>query len=329
SVPDGPALGPTPRTPPTNGTGDVQPTNGSSTVTPPAPVAPDVAPATDPTGNEPMVTPAVDNETTDDTGVNPVDPQDTGPTPTTDTADTGPEPDDNTGDGNPQPDVDQNGKANAAPGESTNAVQDYLRLGEIRILNNNWGSAERGCDTQMSVFVNPDKSFGWDFNRGGCGGGGSQPDFPQIEFGIHPFGIGHELVTSPEFSSTTLLPLQIGAIETASVNVRNLATSPNAARSWHITYESWLSEEDPVNHPNPQVYAELMTFWGWQNGRWPEETGAVGNGANDKVPSAGRNYTLWVQNDSWADGKWRYFQFRDDSGPQGSFNGTLDVKPFL
>jgi hypothetical protein len=234
----------------------------------------------------------------------------------------------------PAPDVDQNGKGNAQPGDMTSTAQDYLRLGEIRILNNNWGSEDLGCNAPMSVFVNQDSSFGWNFSRGDCDTAGSnaKPDFPQIEFGIHPFGIGHQDVTSPEFSSTTLLPLQIKDIQSASVNVQNLTANFQSESSWNITFEFWLSERDPVNDPAPGVYAELMTFWGWQEGRWPAPPngmGPRGTGAGDQVPSGDKTYTLWVQDDNWAEGRWRYFQFRADDGPQKSFNGTLDVKAFL
>src|SRR5690606_9579845 len=162
---------------------------------------------------------------------------------------------------------------NAPLGTSSDISQDYIRLGEIRILNNNWGSEDLGCfapTSTMSVFVNQDGSFGWTFNRGDCAQptDSSHPDFPQLEFGIHPFGIGSPLVTSPEFSSTTLLPLQISQINSASVKVDNLSINLQNQDSWNITMEFWLSEGNPLE-PNTKVYAELMTWWGWDQGRWP------------------------------------------------------------
>ncbi len=245
------------------------------------------------------------------------------------------EPVDEMGGEETQPDVDQNGKMNAAPGDSTGVAQDYLRLGEIRILNNNWGSAERGCDSQMSVFVAEDRSFGWTFNRGACGGGGSQPDFPQVEFGIHPFGIGSSLATSPEFTSTTLLPAQIKNISSASVNVDNLRISLQGQQAWNITMEFWLSERDPVNDPSPGVYAEIMAFWGWQNMRWPCDSNDDGfeDLDGDSVQAGNMAYKLCHKRDDWANNQWRYFQFRAGDGSDGnistSFNGTIDVKAFL
>jgi hypothetical protein len=221
-------------------------------------------------------------------------------------------------------------KPNATPGTMTSTNQDYLRLGEMRIINNNWGSEDLGCGDKstMSVFVNQDKTFGWSFNRGDCDTAASnaKPDFPQLEFGIHPFGIGDERATSPEFSSTTLLPIQIKDVQSMTVAIQNLTASFQQESSWNITFEFWISERNPLE-PNPGVYAELMTFWGWQNGRWPMMP--MGNGSGSKVNSGSKSYSLWVQDDNWGNGQWRYFQFRADDGPQKSFNGTLDVKPFL
>jgi hypothetical protein len=227
-------------------------------------------------------------------------------------------------------DVDAMGKANAKPGAMTSTKRDYLRLGEIRLLNNNWGSAELGCNAPMSVFVNQDKTFGWTFNRGNCDTGNTnqKPDFPQIEFGIHPFGKGNALVTSPEFSSTTLLPLQIKSITSASVTIDSLNIQLQKEGSWNITFEFWLSERNPVTDPNPGVYAELMTFWGWQAKRWPDQTPSLKNAPAADISSGGKTYKLMVQDDAWASG-WRYFQFRASDGPQKSFNGKVDVKPLL
>ncbi len=244
--------------------------------------------------------------------------------------------------GGAPPDLDENGKGIAQLGDSTDVPQDYLRLGEIRILNNNWGSEDLGCfapTSTMSVFVDDGGSFGWNFNRGDCADNGnpgamppvqpdtSHPDFPQVEFGIHPFGIGDADVTSPEFSSTTLLPLQLKDITSASVTLDNLNITLGGRSSWNLAMEFWLSEGDPRQPSGSvDVHTELMAWWGWNQGRWPC------NSNPDRV-EAGQGYTLCHQDDAWAGGRWRYYQFRAGDGSDGNisqqFSGTINVKAFL
>lgn len=334
-------------------------TSPQATVAPsgPGPVVGPVGPSSSAPGPASSATGAtLPGPTPTASGVSPTGPSSTAPSPSTTgvgpTGSTGPAPiptaptgptagqdtgGETTGEPAPQPDVDMNGKPNAAPGSMSDVAQDYLRLGEIRILNNNWGSEDLGCTaptSTMSVFLNQDNSFGWNFNRGDCAGpmDSSHPDFPQVEFGIHPFGIGGPLVTSPEFSSTTLLPLPLSSIQSASVTVDNLTINLQNQDSWNITFEFWLSESDP-REPNPRVYAELMTWWGWDAGRWPcdmNNDGMVDYG--DRVSAGSMDYTLCHQSDNWADG-WRYYQFRAGDGSDGNikrdFNGKVDVKALL
>lgn len=235
------------------------------------------------------------------------------------------------------PATDMNGKANWKPGDMTSTSKDYLRSCEARLINNNWGATELNCSgssNQYSVFINNDGALGWNFNRGVCdpANSGAKPDFPEVEFGIHPFGNGSSLATSPSFSTTTLLPLQIKDIQKASVTVKNLSIQLQQQTSWDSTFEFWLSERNPVTDPNPGVYAEIMTFWGWQANRWPDCSMCMappGKGLNDQVSAGSKSYKLIVQSDTWADGKWRYFQFRATDGSQTNFNGTVDVKALL
>lgn len=234
------------------------------------------------------------------------------------------------------PETDMNGKANWKPGDMTSTSKDYLRSCETRLINNNWGAVELNCSgssNQYSVFVNTDGSFGWNFNRGVCDpqASGAKPDFPEVEFGIHPFGNGSSLATTPSFSTTTLMPIQIKDIQSASVTVNNISVQLNQQTSWDMTFELWLSERNPVTDPNPGVYAEIMTFWGWQANRWPDCAmcmGPAGKGLNDVVAAGTKSYKLIVQSDNWASG-WRYFQFRANDGSQNSFNGKVDVKLLL
>ena len=219
------------------------------------------------------------------------------------------------------PIVDQNNIPLAKPGDMKSVSREYLNLGEMRLIVNKWGSDELGCNTTMNVFVNNDRSVGWNFNRPMCGGEGAKPDYPEIEFGVHPFGAGNALATTPSFSTTTLLPLQIKNITTASATIDNLNLQLQSAVSWNISFEFWLSRGNPLQ-ADPGVHAELIVFWGWQNGRWPCDT-------NGDVASGGKNYHLCHQDDQWANGQWRYFQFWDYGGPNMNYSGKFDVKPFL
>jgi hypothetical protein len=216
--------------------------------------------------------------------------------------------------------VDGSGTPLAKPGDSKTTSRSYLNLGDMRLILNKWGSDELGCNTSMRIFVNSDRTFGWDFNRGACGGNKEKPDYPEVEFGIHPFGAGSNLATTPSFPSTNVLPIQVKDIQTASVTVDNLSINLQNANAWNINFEFWLSQRNPVTDTNPGVYAELIVFWGWQDTWACDQTGNVSAGA--------KSYGLCHQSDTWGSG-WRYFQFRADGGSQRSFSGRVDVKALI
>jgi hypothetical protein len=50
---------------------------------------------------------------------------------------------------------------------------------------------------------------------------------------MHPFGVSQQLITSPDYSSTTVLPIQVKDVTTASVKIEglNIATTSDAARN--------------------------------------------------------------------------------------------------
>jgi hypothetical protein len=194
-----------------------------------------------------------------------------------------------------------------------------LNLGDFRLLVNKWGSDELGCNTSMKVFVNADKTFGWNFNRGGCGGNKQKPDYPEIEFGIHPFGAGSNLATTPSFSSTKVLPLQVKDIMSASVTVDSLNVSIQNATTWNVNAEFWLSRKNPVTEANPEVHAEVIAFWGWKDDWACDQSG--------NVTAGDKSYNLCHQSDSWGSG-WRYYQFRANGASQ-NISGKVDVKAFL
>jgi hypothetical protein len=225
--------------------------------------------------------------------------------------------------------TDQGGKALAKAGDSTSASNAYLNLCTMRLINNNWGSlavqqAGTACNAPMTVKVNSDRSLGWTFNRPNCGDGATHPDFPELEFGVAPFGTGSSLLTSPAFSSTTLLPIQVKNITSASVTLTNFNVSLQNQTNWNANVEFWLSRNNPATSADGGVYAELMAVLGWDANFWACTAGVSGN-----VNSGGKSYNLCHQSDSWGSSpKWRFFQF-EISGKSTSFNGTVDVKAFL
>ena len=218
------------------------------------------------------------------------------------------------------PVVDENGVPLAKPGDSKNESRTYLNLGDMRLIVNKWGSDELGCGTSLRVFVNDDKTFGWEFDRGACGGNKEKPDYPEIEFGVHPFGAGNSLATTPAFSSTSLLPIQIKDLESASVLLDELNINIERASTYNLNFEFWLSQRNPLE-ADPGVHAELITFFGWQDDWACDKTG--------NVQAGDRAFNLCHQDDQWAGGKWRYFQFRLNGGPSNGFSGKIDVKALV
>jgi hypothetical protein len=227
--------------------------------------------------------------------------------------------------------VDQGGKTLAKAGDKTSNTNDYLYLGNMRLINNNWGSVELkesgvNCNAPMSVAVNSDGSLGWTFNRGDCNDDGSHPDYPELEFGVAPFGTGSSLLTSPPFSSTTLLPVQIKDISSASVAIDNFSISLQSSLHWNLNIEFWLSERNPLTNADAGAYAELMGLFGWNNGSWACDANLTSNTVN----SGGKSYRLCHQSNTWGSGPtWRFFQFEIQGGPLTNFTGTVDIKAFL
>ena len=231
---------------------------------------------------------------------------------------------------------DQSGVALAKAGDKVTTSTDYLNLGEIRLLNNRWGTDELNaaksgsCNTTMSVNVNSDKSVGYTFNRGNCGDDGSHPDFPELEFGINPFGASSSLRTSPAFSSTTLLPIQIKDIKSASVNLGsfNLNIPNKSGARWDNCFEFWLSQRNPATDPDPGVYAEVIAFYTWETD--PKLMWACDQSGS--VQAGDKSYDLCHQKDSWPTSgstQWRFFHFNMQGGPSDSFSGKVDAKAFL
>lgn len=216
-------------------------------------------------------------------------------------------------------------KPNVSAPASSKVPSDYFVMGETRLLNNNWGAQALGCHAPYEIFVNADKSFGWRWDRAAttCGGDKTKPDYPEVEFGMHPFGLSKQLVTSPDYSSTTILPIQIQDVTTASVAIDGLSLE-GSDKNWNMNFEMWFSEQHPKTGTHTTAYGETMNWFGWSSDQY-NWAGPIG------TLEAGQSYELFVSKDAWPDGqaqKWKYRQYRVKN-PSRQFSGTVDVKKIL
>lgn len=209
---------------------------------------------------------------------------------------------------------------------SSKVPSDYFVLGEARLLNNNWGAQALGCKAPYEIFVNADKTFGWKWDRAStkCGGDKSKPDYPEVEFGMHPFGVSQQLITSPDYSSTTVLPIQVKDVKTASVKIEGLAIATTGDSQWNMNFEMWFSEQHPATGTHTTAYGETMNWFGWSSDQY-NWNGVLGS------LEAGQSYDLFHTDDHWPAGQaqqWKYRQYRLKSSTR-QFNGTVDVKKIL
>ena len=224
--------------------------------------------------------------------------------------------------------TDQAGVPIGKVGETTNVSKKYINLGDMRLINNRWGSDAKGCSsTVQSVSVNSDKTIGWKFQRGACDSSHGSPDFPEVEFGIAPFGTASSLLTTPNFSSTTLLPIQIKNITKATVAVDTFQIGGlSGSAYWDNNVEFWISKNDPRT-ADGAVYAEIIAFTGWHGSRLQQTVGWPCDKSGN-VSAGSTSWNLCHQSDSWSSG-WRFFNFNVSNGPFSTWNGTLDVKAML
>jgi hypothetical protein len=209
---------------------------------------------------------------------------------------------------------------------SSKVASDYFVLGEARLLNNNWGAQALGCKASYEIFVNADKTFGWKWDRAStkCGGDKSKPDYPEVEFGMHPFGVSQQLITSPDYSSTTILPIQVKDVTSASVKIEGLSIATTADANWNMNFEMWFSEQHPATGTHTTAYGETMNWFGWSSDQY-NWNGVLGS------LEAGQSYDLFHTDDHWPAGQaqqWKYRQYRLKSSTR-QFNGTVDVKKIL
>jgi hypothetical protein len=163
---------------------------------------------------------------------------------------------------------------------------------------------------------------------------GSPPNYPELEFGVNPWGKVDPSVTTPAVSTTDLLPMQFKNMHSASMTVNVDANIMQPIGEWDLAYEMWLSPDDPTKGPTNPEY-EIMVFFGNVATYYP--TTPMCDSLVDNIPcgqqveSAGNSYTLFFSSTQWSGPPaYNYMQFRDSANSSGgTFNGTLDIYKFL
>jgi len=228
------------------------------------------------------------------------------------------------------------GQALAKAGDSTSTSKKYLNLGDLRLINNRWGADALSCGTTATykVEVNTDKTIGYEFNRGKCDNNPpaqqkGHPDYPEIEFGVAPFGSASSNLTSPACPSTTLLPIQIKNLTSASVTIDTMTSTYQKTTNYDTNFEFWISKNNPAaaGVTDGGVFAEIIVFLSWDASRT-----AGGCDKTGSVTAGGLTYSLCHQSDTWANGQWRFYNFYlggVNSTQSNTFSGKGDVKAIL
>ncbi len=229
---------------------------------------------------------------------------------------------------------DSSGVPLAKPGDSTSTSKAYLNLGDMRLLNNRWGSDALSCNDsgEQKVYINSDGTLGYSFNRPTCGGKRADPDYPEVEFGVAPFGANSTLLTSPPFSSTTLLPIQLSELQSASVTFDTFASTYQNPSYYDTNFEFWISKSNPLTTTvtdGSNAYAEIISFLGWNSTRMSSSSGGWSCDQSGNV-TAGTGFNLCHQSDAWSPpSNWRFFNFNLDNGPVSTFSSKVDVYAML
>ncbi len=195
-----------------------------------------------------------------------------------------------------------------------------LPLGTMHLLTNMWTDPQ--CLT--CTFVDGQGHFGWQWQRGAtpnpvpAGAVAIFPNYPELEFGTPPF------MLEPS-STTTLLPIQLSALTSASmtVNVTTAVDSANTTGEWDLAFEMWLTDVNPLV-ATPTIKYEIMVFFGVWPGYYPT-TPIAGSDINDGI----NDYALYTTSDTWGTG-YKYRQYRDQANSStGVFDGKLNIYAFL
>jgi len=206
-----------------------------------------------------------------------------------------------------------------------------LPLGCMHLLSNRWTDPM----ATETLFLNTDNSFGWTWNRGGSGG--SNPNYPEVEFGVNPWGetMNGDLTS---VSTTDLLPLQFKNMQSASMTVDVDANIATPSLTWNLAFEMWLSPDDPTKGSSTPKF-EIMVFLGNLPMYWPPkpmcDASATSYNCGNQLNDGFNNYTLFYASNNWGVSDsggtpYTYIQYRNSAnGGNGQFNGTVNIYKFL
>jgi hypothetical protein len=153
---------------------------------------------------------------------------------------------------------------------------------------------------------------------------------------VAPFGNQSSLLTTPTYSSTTLLPIQISNLQSATLGLSSYTTNITSAVNssyWDGNFEFWISREDPTTTANAGVYAEIIMFMNYEPNRNNGSAGGWNCDHNGTVTAGSYTFTLCHESDIWSNNQWRFFNFMltgaTSSATNTPANGTADIKAIL
>jgi hypothetical protein len=187
---------------------------------------------------------------------------------------------------------------------------EFIDFFERRLKNNVWGRND-GESLTSGIYVNPDKSFGYHWNRQTPqikpGQTYVQPLYPSVMVGGSPW----------EASNSEHFPVQLSQIESLELNVSHKYLDVPTGR-YNFAYDIFLSD---TNKPsaNPKPNAEVMIWLHGTSGE-PKNTykGTFSDGHND--------FDLY----SWkmADGR-LYYSFVMKTAPQNQTKYYVNAKRLI
>jgi chitinase len=200
------------------------------------------------------------------------------------------------------------------PRDSEYCDEQPLYLGEMRLLTNEWTDPA----AETCVFLDQAGVYGWRWQRGATGlpPNPTYPNYPEVEFGINPWN-----TKGIDESTTTLLPLQLKDISSASMSIDVHTDVGGNDHGWNLAFELWLSDKDPTLGPaNPK--GEIMVFLSNSSDYYPQAPET-----DQTLDDGAHSYKLYVSSDNW--GTWGYYrQYRLDTH-DGKFTGKLNIGAFL